>query len=251
MRPLLDQQFASIIARRRISAGPTGSPPVSAASFGQQSTANLNTMNIGGATTPANTKAVIASFGTFLQFNVAEPQTITSLICSYAGQSMPRVDTYDNNFFASRFHTWTFALLSPALIPSSGTITMTAAFSTGKVEIQTGIAHMVTHDTDLQFEVLDENRLTSASTSVTNTYTHSANSLLLSVTGFKGQGTIAGAGPLWIEQQRRSAFDSFPAASGTLLLETKQVVAAGVDSATTTTSASNLASGSVYSLRGI
>lgn len=241
-----------IIARRRISAGAGGVPPVASTSFGTASTANLNSFSINGVTTPANTRGVVATFGSFLEFFVNEPQNVTAVTCSYGGSPMTRIDGFDNQFFLNRFHMWSFALLSPSTIPASGSISFQITLSSGALEIQTGSALMVTHDSDLVLTALDEDRLTAKATSLVNSFVHDTNSLLVSLSGFKGNQTISGdPGNGWTEQDRRQALGSNALTAGSILVETKPWLTPGVDTHTTTSPISDFASGAVYQLRGV
>lgn len=240
--------FGDIARRRAGGAGGGGAPSVIQA-FGGSSTANINDLAVAGVSAPAGTRAVIASFGSYLGFNFGAQQTITSLTCAYGGQAMTRIDGLGLGFPIDGFRLWTFALLSPSTIPLNGDVviafTMTGG---GKVEIRTMSILTVAHNADLQVETLDEFLTPDPATTITNNVAHGADTLLVSITGFKGSAALAGDGG-WIEKNRQSALGSNAATSGRILLETKQAATAGNASHLSTMGNAEYGAGVVYGLK--
>jgi len=238
-----------------IQAAPTGgTPPAAAASTQFANTSNLASFSMP-VTTPPNARGVFFTLVTWMGFSAPEPQTVT-ITADYAGTAMTRVDTFGNSISIGDPNApsdpgpacYSFLLLTPGdTLPASGNITWNVTVSGGgDPEIHAAYAMFPTHPSrDLIFSELGSQRGSGPASSVTVNATAAASSLLVNVSGWKGNYTVGGDNG-WTPSQIVNADGSSNLVSGRLIAETQSVIAAGAANHVSTSSTADLHSSATY-----
>lgn len=206
-----------------------GSPPAVGATFQNTSTAGSGVPTIVfGITTPANTRVLLFSLSTWLDFGPAEPQTIT-LTVTYDGVTMTRVDTFGDQAFRGDSSVptdtgpavYTFALQTPTdVIAAAGDISYTTTMAAGGPEIRAVSVIPITHPTaDLTLAELGITRFNGGAVDAEQLATAPSNAVAVNYCSIKRDPAVTGdAG--WTQEELAEANGTTAATSGRHLAET-------------------------------